>query len=348
MSTTSEPGGDGGASAASGGGADPRAGTDRVSASGPGGDGGASAASGGGADPPGWHRPSEHYASEPGGDGGASPGAGSVAWEARRGDNQAWWDAVVPAHVAGRFYDRAGFVADPGRVTARPFEVAEVGSVSGLDLCHLQCHFGMDTLSWARLGARVWGLDVSAAAIAAAGELAAEVGLADQSSFVVADVYDAVSAFAGRRFDAVYTGLGALCWLDDVARWATVVAALLRPGGFLYLAEFHPITAVFGDESLFVERDYFAAGALTESDDFDYGADGLMGPGGVTHEWQHTLASVLGSLSAAGLVVEHFAEHDYTLFARWPFLVRDGDRYVMPPGHPSLPLMYSLRARLPG
>ena len=130
----------------------------------------------------------------------------------------------APLHVTSAFYDVDGFRA--GRSDLRPFEVEEMGDVAGRELVHLQCHFGLDTLSWARLGAQVTGLDFSQPAIAAACALATDLDL--DATFVVSDVYDA-SAALGSTYDIVYTGIGALCWLPDIPRWARVVRDLLRP-----------------------------------------------------------------------------------------------------------------------
>jgi SAM-dependent methyltransferase len=151
--------------------------------------------------------------------------------------NRSNWDARVPVHTASRFYDLPGFVA--GRDELRPFELEEVGDVTGRQLLHLQCHLGLDTLSWARHGAAVTGLDFSGPALATARELAERIGARD-ARFVESDVYRAPEALDGRTFDIVYTGLGALCWLPDIDRWARTAASLVAPGGFLYLAEFHP------------------------------------------------------------------------------------------------------------
>jgi SAM-dependent methyltransferase len=131
-----------------------------------------------------------------------------------------------------------------GALSLRAHEIADLGDVRDKDLVHLQCHFGKDTLSWARLGARVTGLDFSEPAVKAAVELAREIGV--DARFVTADVYDATAALDGRRFDIVYTGVGALCWLPDMERWAKVVCDLLRPGGQLYLFEFHPLRWISG------------------------------------------------------------------------------------------------------
>ena len=130
--------------------------------------------------------------------------------------NRASWDERVPIHVSGEFYDVAAFKAGEERL--QPFEIAEVGDVAGKDLLHLQCHFGIDTLSWARRGARVTGLDFSGPAVEAASGLASDMGL--EATFVQSDVYEAANATGGKAFDIVYTGRGALNWLPDIERWA--------------------------------------------------------------------------------------------------------------------------------
>jgi len=181
---------------------------------------------------------------------------GSANWRAA---NRANWDERVPIHAAGPFYDLPGFVA--GKDSLRDFEIAEVGDVSGKTLLHLQCHIGLDTLSWARRGATVTGLDFSAPAVEVASSLAGEIGVTT-ARFVTSDVYDAVPALGAQTFDIVYTGFGALCWLPDLARWAQTVAALLAPGGFLYLAEFHPFADVLAEDGRTVENDYFQHGPI--------------------------------------------------------------------------------------
>jgi SAM-dependent methyltransferase len=259
--------------------------------------------------------------------------------------NRAMWDERVPIHLASRFYDVTGFKS--GRSSLRPFEVGEVGSVSGKDLLHLQCHFGMDTLSWARLGARVTGVDFSSPAVEAARRLAAEASL--DATFVCADVYSAPAAL-GRRFDVVYTGIGALIWLPDIVRWAGVVAQLLEPGGVLYLVEVHPLIDVFADATLDVEHEYFHDPAGTVFD----GAGSYADPDARTRrnrsvEWRHPLGDVVSALVDAGLRIELLREHDFTVYARWPFLEQRADGYFhFPPSMKRLPLLYSLRARLPG
>jgi SAM-dependent methyltransferase len=258
--------------------------------------------------------------------------------------NRDYWDERAPLHVASEFYGLEHFLADPEATTLRPFEIAEVGDVAGRTLVHPQCHFGMDTLSWARRGARVTGLDISPAAVAAANGAASRAGL--DGTFVVGNVYDAAEAVGGRAFDIVYTGLGALNWLPDVGRWARVMAALTAPGGFLYLAEFHPVHSILGDDDLTVTHPYFHTEPLAFDEPGTYADLDAATTTNKTYEWTHGIAEVLTAILDAGFTLELFHEHDYTLFPRWPFLVREGrDTYRLPPGTPSLPLMYSLRAR---
>jgi SAM-dependent methyltransferase len=258
--------------------------------------------------------------------------------------NRANWDERVPIHLRGEFYEVAGFLAV--RDTLRPFEVEEVGEVAGKTLIHLQCHFGLDTLSWARRGARVTGVDFSAPAVEEARKLADRLDLA--AEFLEANVYDAASAVEGRTFDVVYTGIGALNWLPDIPRWAGVVAELLRPGGLLYLAEFHPITDVFGDEDLTPVHDYFREEPYVWDEPGTYADPEAETANNTTYEWTHTLSEVVNATVDAGLTLELLREHDYTLFPRWPFLEKSGfDTYRLPEGTPGLPLMYSLRARKP-
>jgi SAM-dependent methyltransferase len=257
--------------------------------------------------------------------------------------NRANWDERVPIHVSGEFYDVASFKG--GQERLQPYEIDEVGDVTGKELLHLQCHFGIDTLSWARRGARVTGLDFSAPAVEAARGLASDMGL--EATFVASDVYEAVDATGSRTFDIVYTGRGAIIWLPDIGQWAEVVADLLKPGGFLYLTEFHPFTDVFGDEDLSVEYDYFQdENPRVWEEPGTYADFDAETSNNVTYEWNHTLGDVVSAVSAAGLNVELLHEYDYTTFPRWPILEKSGfDTYRLPEGTPRIPLMYSLRAR---
>lgn len=257
--------------------------------------------------------------------------------------NRALWDERVPLHVASSFYDVEGFLADGTASNLQPFEIDEVGEVRGRTLVHPQCHIGKDTLSWARRGATVTGVDFSGPAVEAARELARRAGL--PAEFVEADVYDAVDAVGGRTFDVVYTGFGAITWLPDIERWAQVMARLAAPGGLFYLAEFHPLHGIFGDHALTVEHPYFDEGPLVCGEPGSYADLTAATTNNVSVEWNHPLGAVVSAVVGAGFTVEALREYDYTLYPRWPFLERHGDAYRLPAGVPSLPLMYTLRAR---
>ena len=166
--------------------------------------------------------------------------------EASFASNQRLWDAWTKVHAEGQFYDVAGF--RQGGLRVRPYEIAALGDVTGKSLLHLQCHFGLDTLSWARLGARVTGVDFSPAAIRLARELAADIGI-PEARFVESNVYQ-LPVRLGDEFDIVYTSRGVLGWLPDIRGWARVVARFVKPGGRFYISEIHPVLQVFENEGV--------------------------------------------------------------------------------------------------
>src|SRR5689334_8942204 len=170
--------------------------------------------------------------------------------------NRALWDVRARVHgstAADRFYNVETFLA--GRQTLCALERELAGEVAGKDLLHLQCHFGIDTLSWTRLGARVTGVDYSEVAIDLARSLAAELGL--DARFIRSDVLDLPTVLTD-QFDVVYTSRGVLAWLPDLRTWSRVIARFLRPGGTFYITEEHPFMHVFADDAkLRVENDYF-------------------------------------------------------------------------------------------
>ena len=261
--------------------------------------------------------------------------------------NRRFWDERVPVHVGSDYYGVAQFLE--GWNPLRPYEVDEAGDVTGLDLVHLQCHFGLDTMGWARLGARVVGVDLSEPAVAAATELASRSGLADRAEFVVANVYDAPEALGGRTFDRVYTGIGALCWLPDIDAWAAVVDRLLRPGGRLHLVEFHPVTHwCLADDDLTVVNSFFHDGPWVwesmENEGSYADADATFVHND-TVEWNHGIGAIVTALAARGLHVESLVERPTLFMKRWPFMVEHGHQdWRLPPDRPQIPLSFSLVA----
>ncbi len=270
-------------------------------------------------------------------------------------DNRKLWDAWTPIHTAGDFYDVARFRDVPDDVRIEPWEREEVGDVTGKTLLHVQCHFGLDTLSWARLGAReVTGVDFSEPAIAFARELAAEVDLADRSRFLVSDVYDLPGPLAGETFDVVYTGRGALGWLPDLAPWAAAVAGFVKPGGIFYLHEAHPVLHAIDDDAtepnpIALGYDYWGGETLTFPVEGSYADPDADVDAEVEHGWNHSLGEIVTLLAAEGLRIELL---DEKRIIDWPapFLVPlGGGRHGWPQGQRgTLPLMFSLRARRGG
>src|SRR5512139_2419139 len=149
--------------------------------------------------------------------------------------NLALWNEWAEINVKSREYDVAGFLA--GKSSLKSIELEELGEVAGKTLLHLQCHFGLDTLSWARRGAAVTGVDFSDKAVGLAQALAREAGL--EARFICSDLYALPEVLSG-QFDIVYTSYGVLCWLRDLEQWAELIAHFLKPGGVFYIADFHP------------------------------------------------------------------------------------------------------------
>jgi SAM-dependent methyltransferase len=274
--------------------------------------------------------------------------------------NRAWWDGVVPIHEASRGYDREGFLR--GERLLCPVEVAELGPrVAGKSLLHLQCHFGLDTLNWARLGAEVTGLDFSEPAIEAARRLSAESGLAGR--FVQANVYDA-SAVLGETFDVVYTGIGAFIWLPDIRGWARAAAACVRPGGILYVYEGHPMLFTLEDrtdELLAVTMPYFELPEPTAYEGDTTYVDGPKLEHRRTYEWNHGLGEIVTAVAEAGLHIEFVHEHRdvpwralASMKPTGPGTEGTGGRYqsnrmwhLPEPQRDLVPLMFSLLATRP-
>jgi SAM-dependent methyltransferase len=264
--------------------------------------------------------------------------------------NLANWESRVPLHIGPGGYELDAF-DDPAHLsTAVRYDLPRLGRLDGLDVVHLQCHIGTDTVSLARLGARsTTGLDFSPAALAAARSLAARAG--DQVSFVESDVYDAVDTLGPSRFDVVYTGIGALCWLPDVARWAGVVADLLRPDGRLFIREGHPVLWAMSDprsdDLLVVEFPYFETDGVNFSEPQTYTGEGTLAAPDIVH-FNHGLAEIFNALWAAGLTITAFEEHREV---PWNALgdamiasdTHDGE-FVLAHDRDRMPLSYTLQA----
>jgi SAM-dependent methyltransferase len=257
------------------------------------------------------------------------------------------WDERVPIHIRSDFYDVEAFKA--GHPQVQPFEVDELGALGGLRLLHLQCHFGLDTLDLVRLHPTLQavGLDFSGPAVEAATKLANELGLGDRVTFVEADVHDAMVTLGADEFDVIYTGKGALCWLPDLQAWATQCARLLRPGGWLYVCEFHPVGSCLDEDALTIKYDYFDTDAIADETVGTYADLAASTSHNLSYEWQHPLSQLFDSILGAGFELRFFHEWDHTLFELTRWLVKGPDGRFRWPGPGKLPLMYTLKAEKP-
>jgi 2-polyprenyl-3-methyl-5-hydroxy-6-metoxy-1,4-benzoquinol methylase len=250
--------------------------------------------------------------------------------------NQANWDSRAPLHA--RAYGLERYVADATALSdVVRFDRASLGDIAGLDTVHLQCHIGTDTLSLYRLGARMTGVDLSGTSIEHARQLAAEVGA--DITYVQSDVYAAPEALDHRTYDLVYTGIGAICWLPSIERWAQTVAQLLRPGGRLFIRDMHPVLNASlamtvaddhpdrtqqswisgpGDVTIALELPYWEqAQPLEWSDEVTYaGSETVSSPRSV--EWNHSLGEIVTAVLGAGLRLTTLVEHDSVPFEPFP------------------------------
>lgn len=274
--------------------------------------------------------------------------------------NRANWDARTPIHVRSRFYGVDGS-RDPEYWFA-PFEWDDLGDLRGRSVLHLQCHLGTETAAFARRGARTTGLDFSPAAVAEARRLAdqwrdtVKDPVEGTLDYVEANVYDAMEALSGRRFDVVYTGKGALCYLPDLARWARIVAGLLNPGGRLYVVEFHPVFQSLGPKpdpndgpELLLRYDYLEGrGALERDATYTYTDGPALTTGTTAYEWAHGLGEVITALSGAGLHTTAVRESGDLPWPRWPGMIQDDHGWWhLPSDRPRIPLLYALTATKP-
>ncbi len=258
--------------------------------------------------------------------------------------NRKLWNDWTAIHEHSKLYDVEGFKS--GQLRLDSIE-RELGSVSGKTLLHLQCHFGLSTLSWARLGARVTGVDFSDRAIALARRLSVETGI--PAEFICANIYDLPSILSG-QFDVVFTSHGVIAWLPDLQKWAELIAAFLKPGGTFYIVEGHPFIYVFDDQAADEPRlryPYSDSRVMRFDVKGSY-ADPESDYRGVEYSWAHGVGEILNSLVGAGLVIRSFREYPFMSWKMLQFMEQDAEGWWrLPDRFPQIPLMFSLRATKP-
>ncbi|NHK31789.1 MAG: class I SAM-dependent methyltransferase [Asgard group archaeon] len=260
-------------------------------------------------------------------------------------DIRKMWDENTKINFESDMYQTEEFLK--GKTTLNSIELEELGKrVKGKSLLHLQCHFGLDTLSWAREGAKVTGVDISGESIRLARKLAEEANI--DATFIQSNIYDLPEAL-DEKFDIVFTSYGVLCWLNDIKRWAEVIAHFLKPGGIFYIAEFHRFIWVFdwdAKDDFVVKNNYFHdPKPISYTLDGSYADDNKKFETQEGHEWAHSLSDVINSLINAGLEIQFLNEYPVAPFPRFSFLKKSDDGYWRY-NHPEiqLPLVFSLMA----
>lgn len=252
--------------------------------------------------------------------------------------NRKHWNYRVGLHLTSNFYDVAGFKS--GKLSLTPIELEGLGSVEGKSLLHLQCHFGLDTLSWARLGARATGVDFSEEAIAAAKLLAKQTNL--QARFICCNVYELPSHLT-EQFDVVFTSFGAIVWLPDLVRWAAIVRQFLKPGGVFFLTEFHPTLYLFDFDTGKVNYDYFNTGVYSEKVLTSYTGQSFHEEG-IEYFWNHAISEVLEPLLGEGLQLLSLKEYPYAPYNCFPNMVEKAPgKFIWNMTERVLPHVYSLK-----
>lgn len=263
--------------------------------------------------------------------------------------NKANWDQRAPLHAASSGYATEAFATDPAHLSeVVRFDLPRLGDIAGLRGVHLQCHIGTDTLSLARLGARMSGLDFSPASLEQARGLAQRCGAS--IDFVESDVYAADQVLPAGAFDFVYTGIGALCWLPRIEAWARVVAALLKPGGRLFIREGHPMLWTVSEtrqDALVIEYPYFErAEPMVSDDDRSYVDTDTALTATRTYEWNHGLGEIISALLRHGLQLTALEEHDSIPWDALPgrMVLDDAGEWRLAKDRWRLPLSYTLQA----
>ncbi len=255
--------------------------------------------------------------------------------------NRESWNELTALHAESSFYDVEGF--KNGKTSLNHIEIKELGDVKGKKLLHLQCHFGLDTLSLARQGAEVVGVDISDLSIQKANDLSHELDI--PAKFVRSNIYD-IEKVLDETFDIVYVSYGAINWLDDLDKWAKIISRYLKPDGMFYMVEFHPFRYMLNEESE-IHYSYFKSKPFETVVENSYTEKSEIKNKDLKHiEWHHSLSEVINSLIGSGLKIEFLNEFSYQIYNCFPNLVEDEEgKWVSEKYGNKIPLMYSIKAK---
>ena len=253
--------------------------------------------------------------------------------------NKQTWNNRLQAHLDSEFYDLERF--KKGATSLNEIELSLLGEIEGKSILHLQCHFGQDSISLARMGAKVTGVDLSDQSILAAEKLTKELNV--NAQFICCNIYD-LPQHLDEQFDYVFTSYGVLGWLPDLNAWAKLIHHFLKPNGKLILAEFHPVVWMFDDNFTHVGYNYFNTGALIEQETGTY-ADRTADLAQSYINWNHGLGEVIQSLLANNLNLKYLEEFNYSPYACFKHTNKIDDRkYQIPHIGDKIPMVYALIA----
>jgi len=258
--------------------------------------------------------------------------------------NKSLWNQRTAVHKDSSFYNLAGF--KNGETVLTPIELNELGDVKGKTMLHLQCHFGMDSLNWARLGAAVTGVDLSDEAIKEARQLNDDPSINSgglKAKFICCNVYD-LKEHLDEKFDIVFTSYGTIGWLPDLDKWAELIAHYLKPGGIFYMADFHPVVWMFDDEFTHIKYYYDNRELIVMENMPTYTGD-TNAIQGKEYSWNHSISEILNALIKAGLKIELFNEHNFSPYPNFDKSVEvEKGKWQIKGMEGKLPIVYSIMA----
>lgn len=242
-------------------------------------------------------------------------------------------------HAKSKLYDLEGF--KNGKTSLMPIELEEICNVKGRTLLHLMCHFGMDTLSWAREGADVTGVDLSDKSVRLAKKLSRQIDV--PAKFICADIYELPNVL-DKKFDIIFTSYGVLCWLSNLKNWAKIIHHFLKPGGVFYIVELHPFTNILSYDFKIYYK-YFKKGPYVDDSSGTY-TDWDASVNGFTYEWSYTISDVINVLIKEGLKIEFLHEFPFTMYDQFPGFMEQNEKgqYVLKNKKIQIPLLFSLKA----
>lgn len=254
--------------------------------------------------------------------------------------NKKWWNSATKVHKSSSLYDLKSF--KKGKTSLQSTELEELGNVKGKTMLHLMCHFGMDTLSWAREGAIVTGVDLSDESIRLAQQLSAETNI--PGTFICSDIYDLPKKL-DKQYDIVFLSYGVLLWLSDIKKFTDVVHHFLKKGGTFYIVELHPFTNLLTYDFK-LSYDYFDQGPYEDDSSGTY-TDWENKMPGVTYEWSYTVSDVINTLIEKDFSIEFFHEFPYTMYNQFPGFMKKNQKgqYVLKSSSVKVPLLFSIKAQ---